>query len=118
MSGSMAARRGCRPSPAPTAKSRRFRFLLVAASAITHVGCATRSRGATAPTPADTPIIAIVTAPYDFWVNDRFSHCGTDVFTLVEQDGRWRIASIAYTIQRRDCAPSPLGPPVFRVAST
>lgn len=55
--------------------------------------------------------LAIVTAPYDFWTARRFSHCGTDVFTLVEQGGRWRLASIAYTIQRTDCPASPLGAP-------
>lgn len=57
--------------------------------------------------------LAIVTAPYDFWIRRTFSHCGTDVFTLMEQGGRWRIASIAYTIQPKDCPPSPLGAPTF-----
>jgi hypothetical protein len=57
--------------------------------------------------------LAIVTAPYDFWRDRKFSHCGVDVFTVVEQGGQWRIASIAYTIQRVGCAASPLGTPVL-----
>jgi hypothetical protein len=55
--------------------------------------------------------MAVVTAPYDFHLGGRFSHCGTDVFTLVEEQGRWRVASITYDVQRDGCAPSPLGPP-------
>ena len=52
-----------------------------------------------------------VHAPYDFHVDGAFSHCGTDVFTLVRTDGRWQVTQIAYTVQRTGCAPSPLGPP-------
>jgi hypothetical protein len=60
--------------------------------------------------------IAMVHTPYDFHVNGAFSHCGTDVFTMVKQAGQWRVAQIAYTVQRRGCAPSPLGaPPAIRL---
>jgi hypothetical protein len=55
--------------------------------------------------------IATVWAPYDFHVDGRFSHCGVDTVTLLHTDGRWRIASLVYTVQRAECAPSPLGPP-------
>jgi hypothetical protein len=56
--------------------------------------------------------IAMVHTPYDFHVNGTFSHCGTDVFTMVRSaDGRWRVAQIAYTVQRAGCTPSPLGRP-------
>jgi hypothetical protein len=51
-----------------------------------------------------------VHAPYDFHIDGKFSHCGTDVFTLVRAKGEWRIVSIVYTVQRTGCAPSPLGP--------
>lgn len=55
--------------------------------------------------------LAEVHAPYDFFVNGTFSHCGIDVFTLMRHQGAWRVASIMYTVQRTGCAPSPLGPP-------
>ena len=56
--------------------------------------------------------IAMVHTPYDFHVNGKFSHCGTDVFTLVKSPGgRWRVAQVAYTVHPTGCAPSPLGPP-------
>lgn len=55
--------------------------------------------------------LAEVHAPYDFHVNGTFSHCGTDIFTLMRHQGAWRIVSIVYTMQREGCAPSPLGPP-------
>ena len=56
------------------------------------------------------PIVE-VHAPYDFYIDGRFSHCGTDVFTLVKPGDRWLVSQIAYTVQRTGCPPSPLGPP-------
>lgn len=47
--------------------------------------------------------IAAVWAPYDLWINDDFSHCGVDVFTLMKTAQGWKIASIAYTIERDEC---------------
>ncbi|MDN5216631.1 nuclear transport factor 2 family protein [Fulvivirgaceae bacterium BMA12] len=47
--------------------------------------------------------IAIAWVPYEFWVEDKFSHCGIDVFTLFEIDGDWKIMSTAYTIERENC---------------
>jgi hypothetical protein len=41
--------------------------------------------------------LATVRAPYDFYVDTTFSHCGMDHFTLVRETTRWRIQSIAYT---------------------
>lgn len=55
--------------------------------------------------------VAEVHAPYDFHINGRFSHCGTDVFTFVRSAGSWRISAVTYTVQLANCAPSPLGPP-------
>lgn len=54
--------------------------------------------------------LAMVWAPYDFHVDGQRTHCGVDAFTLVRADSLWRVVGIAYTIERRDCAPSPLGP--------
>ena len=53
--------------------------------------------------------VAQVHTPYDFHVDGKFSHCGTDVFMLVRAKGAWRISNITYTVQRAGCAPSPLG---------
>lgn len=55
--------------------------------------------------------LAVVRAPYDFHVDDKFSHCGIDVFTLVQSKGEWRIGTVTYTTQRAGCSPSPLGAP-------
>jgi hypothetical protein len=55
--------------------------------------------------------VATVAAPYDFYINGTFSHCGTDVFVLVKHENVWRISALQYTVQRQNCAPSPLGPP-------
>lgn len=46
--------------------------------------------------------LAVVWAPFDFLVDGKVDHCGTDLFNLVRTDGRWLIASIADT-GRKDC---------------
>jgi len=53
--------------------------------------------------------IAVFWAPYDFWIDGEFSHCGTDVFDLVKSENEWKLSSMMYTIQRSDCPESPLG---------
>lgn len=55
--------------------------------------------------------VATVSAPYDFYQDREFSHCGTDVFTMVRSRGEWRVTHLVYTTQRQGCAPSPLGSP-------
>lgn len=55
--------------------------------------------------------LATVWAPYDFWVDGEWSHCGVDAFTLVETDAGWRVSSISYTSEVSDCPESPLPPP-------
>lgn len=57
--------------------------------------------------------IAIVTAPYDFYRNSAFSHCGVDVFELVATENGWRISGGVYSVVKQNCPPSPLGPPKF-----
>jgi hypothetical protein len=47
--------------------------------------------------------IAMVWAPYDLWVNDIFSHCGVDVFTMINSSQGWKIASVSYTIEKVKC---------------
>ena len=55
--------------------------------------------------------IATVWTPYDFHVDGVFSHCGIDAFELLRSDTGWVITGAIYTVERTDCAPSPLGPP-------
>lgn len=56
--------------------------------------------------------LAVVWLPYDFYRNGAWSHCGIDAFTLVKADGRWRIATLAYTVaQPPACEPHPDGAP-------
>lgn len=54
-------------------------------------------------------LVATVTAPYDFWIDGKFSHCGTDAFQLIKTEDGWKIAGGVYTVESR-CDPSPLGP--------
>lgn len=53
--------------------------------------------------------IATVWAPYDFWIDGKFSHCGVDAFDLIKTDKGWKIAGGVYTLESK-CEPSPLGP--------
>lgn len=54
---------------------------------------------------------AAVWTRYDFHIDDRFSHCGIDVFTLARVRDAWRITGGSYTIRQQGCAPHPLGAP-------
>jgi|SRR5215467_8260587 len=47
--------------------------------------------------------LAVVWAPFEFLVDGKVDHCGTDLFNLVLTDGSWVIASVADT-GRKDCA--------------
>ena len=53
--------------------------------------------------------IATVWAPYDFWTDGKFSHCGVDAFDLIKTPEGWKIAGGAFTMEAK-CEPSPLGP--------
>lgn len=54
-------------------------------------------------------LVATVTAPYDFWIDGKFSHCGTDAFQLIKTEDGWKLAGGVYTVESK-CEPSPLGP--------
>ena len=41
--------------------------------------------------------LAVVWAQFDFLVDGKVDHCGTDLFNMVHVDGRWMIASVADT---------------------
>ena len=53
--------------------------------------------------------IATLWAPYDFHMGARFSHCGHDAFHLARTESGWIITAVAFTVQPKGCAPSPLG---------
>lgn len=55
--------------------------------------------------------VAMVWTPYDFHLNGEFSHCGIDVFTMLNGAEGWQVTSITYNVVREECPPSPLGPP-------
>jgi len=46
--------------------------------------------------------LAVVWAPFEFTVDGKLDHCGTDLFNLVRIEGKWQIATIADT-GRKDC---------------
>lgn len=54
-------------------------------------------------------LMAVFWAPYDFYIDGEFSHCGVDVFDLIKLDGQWKLANSMYTIIRNGCSTSPLG---------
>ncbi len=41
--------------------------------------------------------LAVVWAPFTFLIDGKPDHCGTDLFNLVQVDGKWLIASVADT---------------------
>jgi hypothetical protein len=47
--------------------------------------------------------LAVVWAPFEFVLDGKVDHCGTDLFNLVQIDGKWLIASVADT-GRKDCS--------------
>jgi len=47
--------------------------------------------------------LAVVWAPFEFLVDGKVDHCGTDLFKLVRVEGKWLIAGVADT-GRKDCA--------------
>jgi len=47
--------------------------------------------------------LAVVWAPFDFLVDGKVDHCGTDLFNMVKVDGTWKIASVADT-GTKNCA--------------
>ncbi len=51
--------------------------------------------------------LATLWAPYEFYLGDRFSHCGVDAFQLVRVDGSWKIVSIAFTRRHEGCDDAP-----------
>jgi len=56
--------------------------------------------------------VATVWLPYDLYVDNEWSHCGVDTFTLVDTPEGWRIAAAIYSIEQPPaCQRHPDGPP-------
>ncbi len=47
--------------------------------------------------------LASVWAPYKFYLGDKFSHCGVDVFQLMKTPGGWKIIYIVDTRRKDNC---------------
>ena len=43
--------------------------------------------------------LAIVSGRYTFYVGDKFSHCGMDIFNLVRTEAGWKISQGAFTLE-------------------
>lgn len=48
--------------------------------------------------------IAVVWAPYTLSLSGKFSHCGIDVFTLLNTPDNWKIVSAVYSVEPGGCA--------------
>ncbi len=56
--------------------------------------------------------LAMVWLPYDFYLDGKWSHCGVDLFTFLKSEGRWRIATLVWSVEQPPaCQPHPNGPP-------
>jgi len=53
---------------------------------------------------------AAVWGPFDFWIDDRFSHCGVNMIDLEKRGGDWIIVNLSWTHITEDC-PTANGPP-------
>lgn len=47
--------------------------------------------------------LASVWAPYKFYLGDKFSHCGVDVFQLMKTTDGWKIIYIVDTRRKDNC---------------
>ena len=47
--------------------------------------------------------LAIVWAPYKFYLGTKFSHCGADSFQLVKINGEWEIQYLVDTRRKQGC---------------
>ncbi len=55
--------------------------------------------------------IAVVWTRYDFHLNEKISHNGTDCFTLLKTDEGWKIVCAAYSVEPGAQTENPAGPP-------
>ena len=56
--------------------------------------------------------LAVVWMPYDLYIDGAWSHCGVDAFTMYKVEGRWRIATLGWSVEQPPaCAKHPDGAP-------
>jgi ketosteroid isomerase-like protein len=56
--------------------------------------------------------IAAVWAPFDFYMDGKFSHCGINAFHLLKVGGTWKLSATTYTaVTDGTCETHPDGPP-------
>jgi hypothetical protein len=41
--------------------------------------------------------------PYEFWLEEQFSHCGVNSFQLAKLEGEWKIIYLIDTRRKEDC---------------
>lgn len=47
--------------------------------------------------------LAMVWAPYKFYLGSQFNHCGTDSFQLIKINGEWKIQYLIDTRRKQGC---------------
>jgi hypothetical protein len=47
-------------------------------------------------------VMAVVWTPYEFWLGDKYSHCGVDMYVLFKGEQGWKITYLADT-RRKNC---------------
>lgn len=47
--------------------------------------------------------IAVLWAKYRFYIDNKFSHCGVDSFSMIKTEDGWKIAGIIYTVEKSGC---------------
>lgn len=50
----------------------------------------------------DDPL-AIAWTPYSFYVDEKLSHCGVNVFKMIKTDAKWKISGITDTRKKEGC---------------
>ncbi|MGB5941531.1 MAG: hypothetical protein WBG71_01490 [Leeuwenhoekiella sp.] len=53
----------------------------------------------------DDGLLAVVTMPYRFYVNETFRHCGTNHFQMMRTVIGWQIVSITDSRKNKGCPP-------------
>jgi len=56
-----------------------------------------------APTVLVRGSIAMVWAPYEFWIDGKTSHCGIDVFNFIKVGDEWHVANSMWTVEPDAC---------------
>lgn len=47
--------------------------------------------------------VAVVWAPYEYWIDGKTSHCGVDVFDFIKVDGVWIVSNSMWTVEPNAC---------------